>query len=164
MRVFTTIGGTLAILSLAGCDQKEGDSNGAESPAEPPADSLRSLVEEFKGEYLAYAKTVRSPSDVESAKAAAAKLEEIQENIAEIAERLVRLDVPPEEEGKRYGRQLRDYERKIEEEMGDAEEEAQHLDPEAARILREAMEGFGGRMQELLVVFEEYFRTRRLDD
>ena len=106
---------------------------------------------------MEFAKAARGAKDLATANDSAAKLKKVEENMGALAERLMKLDVPSEEVRQALGKQLAEKERKIEEEMGDAEGLIDELDPDARKVMEEAMGGFGMRMQELLVIFGEYF-------
>lgn len=104
-----------------------------------------------------FAVAVRSPKDVDSAREAAVRLRASGVKMREIAERLAKLEFPAKEVGERLGRELRDFDRKLEEEMGDGEAAWENLDGAATKIFEEAMAEWAKSMQESMVVVMEYF-------
>ena len=151
------VGIAFGALLVTSCDSKKKEAEVEEQGNPAGADTVEGIAEELGVEFVEFAKAARGAKDLATANESAAKLKKVEENMGALAERLMKLDVPSEEVRQALGKQLAEKERKIEEEMGDAEGLIDELDPDARKAMEEAMGGFGMRMQELLVIFGEYF-------
>ncbi|MFP6867358.1 MAG: hypothetical protein VCA35_15555 [Roseibacillus sp.] len=154
------------IIVALGCGEKDGTKDGESggAPAAPKVDTVESIAGDLQERMLAFAKAARSPKDVASAKEAADTLRGLGGEMKEIAERLVKLEIPPEEVRRKLGKALKASEAKIEEQMGDPEDTWDKLDPASSRIFEEGIGAFGEKMQEAMVVFKEYFETENLEE
>jgi phosphate uptake regulator len=156
--------GALAIgsLLLLGCREKEEEVESSSAPK--GAESVQSIAGELKGRILEFAVAVRSPRDPVSAKMAADMIVALGDEMEELAERLAKLEVPPDEIRKKLGREIRAAEHTVEEEMGDAEDQWEQLGPASSEILTKGLEAFGKKMGPLRVVLDEYFSKEELGE
>ena len=162
-------------LLLLGCREKEdqvesssapkgAESSAAKLPPPEGADTVQSIAGDLKGRILEFTVVVRSPRDPVSAKVAADKIVALGDEMEELAERLAKLEVPPDEIRKALGREIRAAEHKVAEEMGDAEDQWEQLGSASSGLLKKGLEAFGKKMGPLEVVFNEYFAKEGLGE
>lgn len=150
---------------LAGCGEKDPKSAGGDNDSgNQGGDTVERIADELKAKMLTFAEAARSAQDAPSAREAAATLKELGGEMKGIAERLAKLEVPSDEVRRKLGQDLQETEAEIERRMGDAEAVWEKLDPAANKLLEEGLGAFGMKMQEAMVVFEEYFETEVLEE
>ena len=110
-------------------------------------DTVDSLSDEIVEQMNAMADAMSSVKDKESAEAAAKKIEEIGDEMEDIAKRMEALGDPSDEDKKLVTEKVEAAQKAMGEKMAKSGGEMA-TDPEAGKIMMEAMKKFGERMKE----------------
>ncbi|BDS06345.1 hypothetical protein NT6N_13850 [Oceaniferula spumae] len=118
-------------------------------------DTPDSVTDELLTKFDELITTLESVKDKDSAEAAAKKIDTIGNDFQDIAKRLDALPEPSEEEKKALDEKMDKAMDAKQEKMGSAMKGVMS-DPEAAKIIMEAMKGFGEKMQEAEKTFKKF--------
>lgn len=118
-------------------------------------DTADTLSDEMVTQMGELADAVSSAKDKDSAEAAAKKIDEIGDEFVAIAKRLEALGDPSDEDKKLVEEKMDKAEKEMRGKMADGMKDMMK-NPEAAKIIGEAMEKFGKKMDDAEKIFEKY--------
>ena len=121
-------------------------------------DTVDSLTDEIITKFDELAETVATAKDKESAEAAAKKIDAIGDDILAIAKRLEALPEPSEDEKKKIDEKMDAAVDDMQKKMADSMKGAM-ADPEVGKIIMEAMNGFGKKMDEAEDTFKKFGKS-----
>ena len=135
-----------------------------EAREQAPVDTVYSLAEELGDRLDAFGKamaTVKEQPTVEQVDRARQAIAEVAAEIDAIAQRLQRLDVPPDEVKREIQEYVRDRERAMVAKLGGRVAFIESFDPDLRGIVRDAMDSFRSDIAEAGAIFERYFEVQK---
>jgi hypothetical protein len=152
-------------LAITSCRKSETPATGGgETPpaVQPAVSKHEEIANKVMDAMQDFGKAASSATDQATATAAAAKITEVGDRFASIAEELKKMDPPSEELKKAIEAKMEARNKEMEKAMGeDLQKSMQALAPEAQQVMQAAFMGFFGKMAQVGPEFERHFKVEK---